>query len=133
MVTLQLRATGAAFATLALTTFIICRNEGMAGEGAGQDLQRRQHAFDQSITCCLQVSFFGVQHAFCIESCFVLVEDRRADHHPANHRPHVVQLAIQHDISIWAEDVAALTDLSVHRSVETFHHVHPKPNRLLFS
>ena len=51
---------------------------------------------------------------------------RRADDHPAHHRLHVVQLPIQHDVSIWAENVAALADLSVHRSVETLHHVHPK-------
>ena len=51
---------------------------------------------------------------------------RRADHHPAHHRPHVVQLAIHHDISIWADDVAALADLPVHRSVETFDDVHPE-------
>ena len=51
---------------------------------------------------------------------------RRADYHPAHHRPHVVQLAVHHDVSIRAEDVAALADLSVHRSVETLHHVHPK-------
>ena len=52
---------------------------------------------------------------------------RRADHHPAHHRPHVVQLAIHHDISIWADDVAALADLPVHRTVETFEDVHPEP------
>merc|ERR1712192_351571 len=56
-----------------------------------------------------------------------------ADHHPAHHRPHVVQLAIHHDVSIRADDMAALTDLSVHRSVETLDHVHPKPNCPLFS
>ena len=54
----------------------------------------------------------------------------RADHHPAHRRPHVVQLAIQHDVSIRAEDVAALTDLSVHWSVVTLDHVHSKPHRL---
>ena len=58
---------------------------------------------------------------------------RRGDHHPAYHWPHVVQLAIHHDVSIWVDDVAALTDLSVHWSVETLDHIHPKPNCLLFS
>ena len=43
----------------------------------------------------------------------MLVEDRRADHHPAHHRPRLVQLAIHHDISIWAEDMAAVADLPV--------------------
>ena len=52
---------------------------------------------------------------------------RRADHHPAHHRLHVVQLAIHHDISIWADDVAALADLPVHRTVETSDDVHPEP------
>ena len=58
---------------------------------------------------------------------------RRGDHHPAYHWPHVVQLAIHHDVSIWVDDVAALTNLSVHWSVETLDHIHPKPNCLLFS
>ena len=57
----------------------------------------------------------------------------RADHHPAHRRRHVVQLAIQHDVSIRAEDVAALADLSVHWSVETLHHIHSKPNCLFLS
>ena len=56
----------------------------------------------------------------------------RADHHPAHRRPHVVQLSVQHDVSIRAEDVAALTDLSVHWSVVTLDHVHSKPHRLFF-
>ena len=58
---------------------------------------------------------------------------RRADYHPAHHRPHMVQLAVHHDVSIRAEDVAALADLPVHGLVETFDNVHPEPHHLFLS